>query len=164
MVTRISIEETKQLAVDGIVNELTNTGQSEQVLGTQLAQTSGIDTYAQSVIFIQDQDQVLQPFWVVDLHHEANSYALSYVFTNGAVTLVGEAVEEFASPAFHPRDNQGVFGEFPWYTWHIRRLVREDVPIQMEELNERAFLFLFHADPGLRPLGRIAGLRIKNKP
>jgi hypothetical protein len=34
-----------------------------------------------------------------------------------------------------------MLGEFPGYTWHVRWLQCEDVPVLTEELDDRAFLF-----------------------
>ena len=36
---------------------------------------------------------------------------------------------------------KSVLSEFPRYTWHVRRFPCKDVPIVMDELNERAVLF-----------------------
>jgi hypothetical protein len=36
---------------------------------------------------------------------------------------------------------QGMLGEFPRYTYHVRWLPCEDVPVLTEELDKRAFLF-----------------------
>jgi hypothetical protein len=42
---------------------------------------------------------------------------------------------------------QGMLGEFPGYTYHVRWLLCEDVPVLTEELDERAFLFGGQAYP-----------------
>ena len=36
---------------------------------------------------------------------------------------------------------KSVLSEFPRYTWHVGWFPCEDVPILMDELDERAFLF-----------------------
>ena len=36
---------------------------------------------------------------------------------------------------------KSVLSEFSRYTWHVRRFPCKDVPVLMDELDERAFLF-----------------------
>lgn len=50
-------------------------------------------------------------------------------------------------------DIDGVLGKFPWDTRHVNRLPSKDVPIFMEELDERAFLLGRKVDRDLSSLG-----------
>src|SRR3954471_9877393 len=49
-----------------------------------------------------------------------------------------------------------MLGKFPRYTFHVDRLPGKDVPILMEELDERAFLFGIQVRPNGGGLGGIA--------
>ena len=51
---------------------------------------------------------------------------------------------------------KGVLSELPQYTWHVRRLPCKNVPILMDELDERAFLFRIQVGTDAELLGRIA--------
>ena len=51
---------------------------------------------------------------------------------------------------------KGVLSEFPRYTWQVRRLPCKDVPILMDELDERAFLFWIQVGTDAELLGQIA--------
>ena len=48
---------------------------------------------------------------------------------------------------------KSVINEFPWYTWHVRRLPCKDVPILTDELDERAFLFRIQVSADAKLLG-----------
>ena len=54
-------------------------------------------------------------------------------------------------------DIKSVLSEFPRYTWHVRRFPCKDVPVLMDELDERAFLFGIQVGTDSELLGRIAG-------
>ena len=49
-----------------------------------------------------------------------------------------------------------MLGKFPRYTFHVGRLPGKDVPILMEELDERTFLFRVQVRPNGGGLGGIA--------
>jgi hypothetical protein len=51
---------------------------------------------------------------------------------------------------------QGMLGKFPGYTYHVRWLPYEDVPVLTEELDERTFLFGGQICPDGGGLGGIA--------
>ena len=52
-------------------------------------------------------------------------------------------------------NTQTVLGQSPGHTWHVRRFPCKDVPVLMEELDERFFLFAVKGggDVGRRCIG-----------
>ena len=65
----------------------------------------------------------------------------SYLLTNSLTPFFVETAEKL-SDRFKLRINiKCVLSKFPRYTWHVRRLPCKDVPVLMDELDERAFLF-----------------------
>ena len=73
--------------------------------------------------------------------NESCSQQTGYLFTYSLASLFIEMAEELPD-RFKLRINvECVLSEFPRYTWHVRRLPCEDVPVLTEELGELGFLF-----------------------
>ena len=55
---------------------------------------------------------------------------------------------------------KSVLGEFPGYTWHVRALPGENVPVLTEKFDEHAFLFIVQSVADGELLGRIVRVNI----
>jgi hypothetical protein len=51
-----------------------------------------------------------------------------------------------------------VLGDFPWDPWHVHRLPGEDVIVILEEVNERALLFVGECCPDANVLGCVENI------
>lgn len=51
-----------------------------------------------------------------------------------------------------------MLGDFPWDPWHVRRSPCDDVSVGLEEVNDRAFLFIRQRCPDASPLGQVRGV------
>ena len=87
------------------------------------------------------------------LHDKPYGQQPSYLFTNILAPFFVEAAEKL-SDRFKLRINvKCVLNEFPQYTWPVRRLPCKDVPVLMDELDERAFLFGIQVSADAKLLG-----------
>ena len=76
-----------------------------------------------------------------------------YLFTYSLTSLFIEMAEELPD-RFKLRINvKCVLSEFPRYTWHVRRFPCKDVPVLIDELGERAFLFGIQVSADAKLLG-----------
>ncbi len=66
---------------------------------------------------------------------------LGYFFSNSLASFFIEPAEKLLDRLILGINIKSVLSEFSRYTWHARRLPCKDVPILMDELDERAFLF-----------------------
>ena len=64
-----------------------------------------------------------------------------YLFTNSLMSFLVEAAKKLLDRFKLGINIESVLSEFPWYTRHVRRFPCKDVPVLMDELDERAFLF-----------------------
>ena len=73
--------------------------------------------------------------------NKPRSQQIGDLFTYSLAPFLVEAAEELSN-WFEFRINvECVLSEFSRYTWHVRRFPCKNVPVLMDELDERAFLF-----------------------
>ena len=76
-----------------------------------------------------------------------------HFFTNGLASFFIEPAEKLLDRFILGINIESVLSELSRYTWHVRRLPREDVPILMDELDEHAFLFRIQVSADAKLLG-----------
>ena len=79
-----------------------------------------------------------------------------YLFTNCLASFLVKATKKLLDRFKLGINIESVLSEFPWYTWHVRRLPCKDVPVLTDELDEHAFLFWIQIGADAELLGRIA--------
>ena len=67
--------------------------------------------------------------------------SFSYFLTNGLTPFLIEPPKKLLDQLKFWINVESVLSEFSWYTRHVKRFPCKDVPILMDELDERAFLF-----------------------
>ena len=78
---------------------------------------------------------------MVYLADELSSQESIHFFTNGLSLLRGGSTEVLFDGFYFRVDLQMMLSQSPGYTRHVRRFPCKDVPVLMEELDERFFLF-----------------------
>ena len=76
-----------------------------------------------------------------NFNNKPSSQQTGDLFTYSLAPFLVEAVEELSDRFEFQINVECVLSEFSRYTWHVRRFPCKDVPILMDELDERAFLF-----------------------
>src|SRR5215216_1266640 len=94
-----------------------------------------------SAILLKYKHRVSQPLRMENFNYEPNRQEPGYFFTNSLTPLFVKATKDLPDRLKLRINIKGVLNEFPRYTWHIRRFPCKDVPVPMDELDERAFLF-----------------------
>jgi len=82
-----------------------------------------------------------------DFNDEPGSQEPGYLFSDSISSLIVETTEELFYWLQIGICFKVVLSEFPRDTWHVRRFPCEDVSILMDELDERAFLFVRQTCP-----------------
>ena len=100
-----------------------------------------VNTNAEWVVLLGDHDHIGKPLGVVNLSDELSRQEPSHLFTNSFPLLYGGPTKMFLDWFHFWVDSQMVLSQSPGYTRHVSRLPCEDVPVLMEELDERFFLF-----------------------
>src|SRR5215216_4650198 len=129
MITRISIHKTQTLTTRRSINDLVNTGESKRISRACLVEICVIHTHTPSAIFLKNQHRVSQPLWMKDFNNEPYCQKPGYFLTNGFAPLFIKTTKELLDRLKFWINIESVLSEFPWYTWHVRRFPRKDVPV-----------------------------------
>ena len=92
-----------------------------------------------------------------DFNDKPSRQEPGYFLTNGFPPLLIKPPEELPGRLKFRINIESVLSEFSRYTRHVRRFPCKNVPILMDELDERAFLFGIQVGTDSELLGRIAG-------
>ena len=76
-----------------------------------------------------------------DFNDEPGRQEPGYFLTNSFPPFLIKPPKELSDRLKFRINIESVLSEFSRYTWHVRRLPCKNVPILMDELDERAFLF-----------------------
>ena len=100
-----------------------------------------IDAHAERLVLLRDHDDIGEPVGVVDLADKLSFQEPSHFLADCLSFLHSGPTEMFLYGLHFWVDSQTVLSQSPGYTWHVGRFPCEDVPVLMEELDERFFLF-----------------------
>ena len=88
-----------------------------------------------------------------NFNNEPGRQESGYFLTNGLMPLLTESPKKLLDRLKFGIHIKSVPSEFLRYTWHVRRLPCKDVPVLMDELDERTFLFRIQVDADAELLG-----------
>ena len=141
MITRISIQKTQTLTTRRSINNLINTRESKRISRASLIKVGIIHAHAPSAILLKYQHRVSQPLRMKYFNDKPGRQEPGYLFTNSLAPFFIETTKKLLDQFKLGINIESVLSEFPRYTWHVRRLPCKNVPVLMDELDERAFLF-----------------------
>ena len=100
-----------------------------------------INAHTKGIVLFGNHDDIGEPLRVIYLEDELSGQESSHFLANCLPLLRGGATEMLFDRFGFWVDSQMVLNQSPGYTWHVKRFPCEDVPVLMEELDERFFLF-----------------------
>jgi hypothetical protein len=123
------------------------------IFGTCLIKACVVNTHAPTPILILNKFRIHNPHWVVYFSYKSCGEELCDLLIDGLALFLIEAAKPLGDWPSHRRDVLGALGDFPWDPWHVHGLLGEDVTVSLEEIDERAFLFVGERRPDVNALG-----------
>ena len=141
MITRVSIQKTQTLTTRRSINDLINTRESKRVSRTSFAQICVIHTHVPGAILFKHKHRVSQPLWVKNFNNEPGRQVPGHLLSDSLAPFLVKPPKKLPDQLKLWINIESVLSKFSRYTRHVRRLPCKDVPVLMDELDERAFLF-----------------------
>jgi hypothetical protein len=141
VVPGVRIQKRQSFTTRSGIYDLINAGEREMILGADPIDVLEIDAHSERLIFLRDHDNVGEPLGVVHLTDKLGCQEPSNFFANGLPLLCSRSTEMLLHRFCFRVNSQTVLSQLPGYTWHVGWLPCKDVPVFMEELDERGILF-----------------------
>ena len=111
------------------------------VFRADLIEMLEVNAHSERLVLLGHHDNIGEPLGVVYLANEVGCQKFSHLLSDCLPFVRGGPTQAFSDGPSGRIHMQSVLSQLPGYTWHVRGLPYDDVPVLTEELGELGFLF-----------------------